>query len=298
MSTSLRISPAVRWILALDYDCGPCSDFGRRLRAEVGEELEIRGLKDPDIVHWRQVTGDTRDWTPVLLRIEGDRAESWTRLGLATKLIRRFGLRTSRRILSIVGESRKAIGVSSPERRMLFRIIPSILLGGAVAGATLGAARSREAEFDAEWILGAEANLVCDDARRDPGVTQLTRELFERGFAAVPDQDAAIEKEGRTTALLSFRNEDEKRFSILRYLAENPARTRAELIDMSGDRPIVIEELFADDVAPLFKWNRWADCVAFFCPACAAFCGVTGVIYPGCLVTCCAGGLATCASLN
>lgn len=93
-----------QWILALDANCGKCSDLGKEIQAIAGERLTVGNLWDPQVREWRQQAGATPH-EPTLISVRGNHIQAWVwsdwkRFGL--QLTKAVGLRRTQRILRLV----------------------------------------------------------------------------------------------------------------------------------------------------------------------------------------------------
>jgi hypothetical protein len=122
-------------VLGFDAGCVTCSGLARSIEEVVGDKLEIRGLNDPMMEHWRrEVFGEDAPWVPTLVEVAGGTVKAWTGARMGARLARRLGPATTWRVAKILGEMKK---VRSAEYFPYSSLSRSQFLKG-VGGAVIG----------------------------------------------------------------------------------------------------------------------------------------------------------------
>jgi hypothetical protein len=117
--TNTRNGDGRRLVLGFDAGCMTCSELARRIEAQAGGGLEVRGLHDPQMKHWReQALGKDAAWKPTLIEISGGQTKAWTggRMGLA--LVNKLGLVSAWRVMQALGEMRDESADTSLRREL------------------------------------------------------------------------------------------------------------------------------------------------------------------------------------
>ncbi len=82
-----------RLVLGFDAGCTTCTGLARRIEEQLGDKLEVRSLRDPQVEHWRKrVLGENAPWAPTLIEVKGARVKAWTGVRMGVVLSRRLGL--------------------------------------------------------------------------------------------------------------------------------------------------------------------------------------------------------------
>ncbi len=98
-----------RWILAFDAGCCRCGAIAEKVQQSAGSRLETLSLLDSDVKSWRsQSLGDNPPWAPTLIHVAPHRIKAWVGIPMALRLERLIGVRATLRLLSDLGEMRKA----------------------------------------------------------------------------------------------------------------------------------------------------------------------------------------------
>jgi predicted DCC family thiol-disulfide oxidoreductase YuxK len=101
-----RPSGSSRLVLGFDAGCATCSDLARRIEERVGDKLEVRSLRHPQVEHWREkVLGKDAPWAPTLFEVGGAReVRAWTGPRIAVRLARALGPVATWRVMQALGE--------------------------------------------------------------------------------------------------------------------------------------------------------------------------------------------------
>ena len=95
-----------RLVLGFDAGCMTCSGLAKRIEEAVGDRLEIRGLNDPQVEHWReQALGKDAPWAPTLVEVNGAKVRAWTGVWMGVALGRRLGPRNTWRVMQALGQT-------------------------------------------------------------------------------------------------------------------------------------------------------------------------------------------------
>lgn len=143
-------------VLGFDAGCTTCSDLAERIEAQASGRLEVRSLRDPQMVHWRkEALGVDAPWAPTLVEIGDGKVKAWTGLRMGVRLSRKLGPTTSWKVAKILGEIQ---GNRRPERPAYSVVSRSQFLkglGGAIVGMSLlsgtGSLSAAEAA-DEHWL--------------------------------------------------------------------------------------------------------------------------------------------------
>jgi len=78
-----------RMVLGFDAGCLTCTDLARRIEQVVGDKLEIRSLRDPQVEDWRkEALGEEAPWEPTLIEIEDGSVKARTGVRMGAYLSR------------------------------------------------------------------------------------------------------------------------------------------------------------------------------------------------------------------
>lgn len=99
---------ATRLVLGFDGGCLSCSMLAEHIKEQVGDKLEIKSLRDPQVQGWRKETlGEDAPWAPTLVEVHGEEASrAWTGLRMGAALTRRLGPADTWRVMQAIGEMR------------------------------------------------------------------------------------------------------------------------------------------------------------------------------------------------
>lgn len=105
-----------RLVLGFDAGCLACSELARRIEEQVGEKLEIRSLRNPQVREWRErALGDDAPWAPTLIEVkEPTEVRAWTGRSMALPLGRLLGPARTWRVMQVIGE----MGAASVSERL------------------------------------------------------------------------------------------------------------------------------------------------------------------------------------
>jgi len=96
---------AKRLVLGFDGGRMTCSDLARRIEDHVGDKLEVRSLRDPQVAHWReQALGEDAPWTPTLVEVNGGEFKAWTGIRMGARLSWALGPVASWQVIQVLGE--------------------------------------------------------------------------------------------------------------------------------------------------------------------------------------------------
>lgn len=132
-----------RLVLGFDAGCMTCSDLARRIEEQVGDKIEIRGLREPQVEHWReQALGTDAPWAPTLIEVDDKAVKAWTGVRMGARLSRILGPLATWRVMQSIGKpelnrrTEDSEQVLSGDSAALTR---GQLLKGGLAGAVAGA---------------------------------------------------------------------------------------------------------------------------------------------------------------
>jgi hypothetical protein len=95
-----------RLVLGFDAGCMTCSELAKRVEEKVGDQLEIRDLRDPDVTRWiEDALGQDAPWGPTLIELSENRVKAWTGLRMGLALSWRLGIRDTWRVMKALGAS-------------------------------------------------------------------------------------------------------------------------------------------------------------------------------------------------
>jgi hypothetical protein len=98
---------AVRLVLGLEARCLAYGDLAVRIDEQVGEELDVRSLRDPELQGWHAGTVDKEAaHAPTLFEINGDRVRVWEGWKMGWVLSRLVGPAATWEILQTLKEVR------------------------------------------------------------------------------------------------------------------------------------------------------------------------------------------------
>jgi hypothetical protein len=177
-----------QFILAIDAMCSVCQRIGRAVAEAGGSRLDVRNLRDDKVERLRvQALGGNAEWAPTLIQTGGSLTRAWTGVGMVLPLARQLGLRSTWRVLKILGElhleslrdgvhSRRRPGAGVLTRKQFMYGMTGLFVGASIL--TTGRAFASEAAVARSERLTAEAMqarlhdmLVRPDVRSvlDPG---------------------------------------------------------------------------------------------------------------------------------
>ena len=94
-----------RLVLGIDAGCTTCSDLAKRIEEKVGDKLEIRNLREPEVEGWRKrALGEDAPWAPTLLEVKGFKVRGWTGPRMGINLGRFLGPIATWRVMQALGE--------------------------------------------------------------------------------------------------------------------------------------------------------------------------------------------------
>jgi hypothetical protein len=100
-------SESTRLILGFDGGCFTCLELARRIDERVGDKLEVKNLRNPQLQGWRkEALGENAPWAPTLFEVNGSRVRAWTGLRMGLVLIRALGPAGTWRAMQAIGEMR------------------------------------------------------------------------------------------------------------------------------------------------------------------------------------------------
>jgi hypothetical protein len=96
-----------RLVLGFDGGCLSCSMLAKRIKEQVGDKLEVKNLRDPQLQGWRKaVLGENAPWAPTLFEVNGASVRAWTGLRMGLVLTRSLGPADTWRVMQAIGEMR------------------------------------------------------------------------------------------------------------------------------------------------------------------------------------------------
>ena len=126
-----------RWVLAFDSTCSACQSTSSKVAHACDHRLEVMPLSSDDVKVWRAtVYGDNPPWAPTLIRVNGESTQAWTGRAMAVQLVRAIGLRSTMRVLRVLGQNSEAAAAATTSQAGQIsrtRFLKQIAVGGAVA---------------------------------------------------------------------------------------------------------------------------------------------------------------------
>jgi hypothetical protein len=114
--TNIRVGDGRRLVLGFDAGCTTCSGLAKRIEEIVGDKLEVRNLREPQVEHWReQALGVDAPWAPTLIEIDGKGVSAWTGARMGVKLAKVLGLILTLRLMQIMVAARSVLPAVSPD---------------------------------------------------------------------------------------------------------------------------------------------------------------------------------------
>lgn len=109
------VSDTRKLVLGFDAGCLTCSGLARRIGERVGDKLEVRSLRDPQVEKWRkEALGEGAPWAPTLFEVRGARVEAWTGWRMGVNLGRLLGPVATWRIMQVLGEIKASSNRGTP----------------------------------------------------------------------------------------------------------------------------------------------------------------------------------------
>jgi hypothetical protein len=102
-----RSSGDSRLVLGFDAGCMSCNELAKNIEDAVGERLEVRSLRDPQVYRWREeALGEDALWAPTLIEVRGEEVRAWTGVRMGMRLSRTLGPKDTWRVMQVLGEVR------------------------------------------------------------------------------------------------------------------------------------------------------------------------------------------------
>lgn len=102
-----EFSDSKRLVLGFDGGCFTCLELARRIDERVGDKLEVKNLRNPQLQGWRkEALGEDAPWAPTLFEVKGPRVRAWTGLRMGLVLTRALGPADTWRVMQAIGEMR------------------------------------------------------------------------------------------------------------------------------------------------------------------------------------------------
>lgn len=102
---------AKRLVLGFDAGYFTCSDLASRIEERVGEKLDVRNLRDPELQGWcEQALGKDAKWASILFEVNCNQARAWVGWRMGWALSRAIGPAASWQVMQAleeVGAARK-----------------------------------------------------------------------------------------------------------------------------------------------------------------------------------------------
>jgi hypothetical protein len=96
---------ARRLVLGFDAGCMTCSGIAERIKERVGDKIEVRGLREPQVMEWRkQALGEDAPIAPTLFEVKGFEVRAWTGVQMGLALSRALGPVATWRVMQALGE--------------------------------------------------------------------------------------------------------------------------------------------------------------------------------------------------
>lgn len=96
---------ARRLVLGFDAGCSTCSDLAARIEERVGEKLDVRNLRNPDVEGWReQALGEDAKRAPTLFEIKDGKVRAWAGWRIGWTLSRAVGPAATWQVMQALGE--------------------------------------------------------------------------------------------------------------------------------------------------------------------------------------------------
>lgn len=132
-----------RLILGFDAGCMTCSDLAQRIEEQMEGKLQVRNLRDLDVMGWRmEALGEDAPWAPTLFEIEDGKTRAWTGWRMGARLSYLLGPSATWRVLRVLGEANGASQgtdtlLTEPATGLTRRQLLKGGFGGAVVGMSI-----------------------------------------------------------------------------------------------------------------------------------------------------------------
>lgn len=174
-----RGAPGVRkLVLGFDGGCARCSDLAGRISQSVGDRLEVRSLRHPQVEHWRERTlGKDAPWAPTLFEVGGSgELRAWTGPKMAVRLAWALGPVPTWRVMEILerAEPSRARNSTTPAtdtetsgftRGQFFKNMGGAALAASVLSST-GVSASEAHAAQRHTRVAAQAKKMREEAAR------------------------------------------------------------------------------------------------------------------------------------
>lgn len=291
-----------RLVLGFDAGCLTCTSLARRIEEQLGDRLEVRDLRDPEVARWiEQAMGQDARWAPTLIEVSGGKVKAWTgpRMGLA--LSRRLGVRNTLRVLRALGATEVPEEVVTPAGRGFNRAQFLKGLGGAALAVSVLSGTDVFARIAnaAEWVhplnrrrVVSSEPLEGDALRKAVAKAAASKDVQNVWSDNPPDQDQIVGARytytnGNTVTSVSWVVGNQLLIYYLPTRAIGKYRSQAMRIEVIPEEAFVLEatsvngrEQALDSTGALGtssstqrcrrckRWN-WG-CVAIWANGCAA----------------------------
>jgi len=171
-----------RLVLAFDSDCGTCSSIANEVRRTIGDKIDVKPLRDPDVTVWRQkLLGDNAKWTPTLLEVGEEPLRAWTGLSMGRALSVRVGVRDSLALLRVLGNKRTASDQGNSGSEDLGRRLSraNFLRFGAIGGAITFTSMVAPGLVPSAWANSRSSNPT---SFRSLATRSMSSELLQESF--------------------------------------------------------------------------------------------------------------------
>lgn len=253
-----------RLVLGFDGGCMACSDLARRIEEQVGDRLEIRSLREPQVEEWRErALGKGASWAPTLIEVKGSRLRVWTGWQLGINLSRSLGPIATWRVLQVLGEldvvsraneSSAETAVASISRARFLKgvggmaVAMSLLAGTGGFPLAAAAARSSSSTSTGTPADRNKAKAIVRSSREFKKLASEQRQALGKpgnGYGSQFDfKHAKVRISNDTSALVGVSSYDKKRSVVAIFLVHLSKKTvvfyRDLVIIPAGDRQVEV----------------------------------------------------------
>lgn len=206
------------WVLAFDGECAGCTRIARVVAEESGERIRAVSLSDPSVAEWRESTGHSDTWRPLLFRVDHESVRAYTGFSMTLRLGFLLGPLKAARVIGAVAQATTPSSGSEDLSRRGFLRISSKAAAGVVAGAALlGIRRPALAlpnqdgtgrQLEELALAKSEVKVLGAKYRSDTDGAALQEYLVEQGYSPRWDESFGMtDHEGSTTLVVPFESE-------------------------------------------------------------------------------------------
>ncbi len=94
-----------RLVLGFDAGCSTCRDLAARIEERVGEKLDVRNLRNPEVEGWRvEALDEDAKWVPTLFEIKDGKVRAWSGWRMGWALSRAVGPAATWQVMQALAE--------------------------------------------------------------------------------------------------------------------------------------------------------------------------------------------------